>query len=68
MQHAATKWDHAEDVEIEDRKYYLVKTNGGEWRDVDLKLMPGVMLRHYLKPNIVRGRPIWVAEVNEPTV
>lgn len=63
---AATEWKRPEEVEIDDRQEYIVHTNGGEWRDPDLRLMPGLMVKHFLKPQIVRGRPMWLAAVNPP--
>lgn len=45
-------------TQIEDRSWYVVRDNGGEWGDFDLRTMPGRTLKHLLRPNIVRGRPV----------
>lgn len=67
--HAATKWDHADDVEIDDRKQYLVITNAREWGDPDLvQAHKGAWVRHMMRPEMVRGRPVWLAEIIPPQV
>jgi len=45
---------------------YLVRTNGAEWRDNDLHLWPAPLLTHHMRPEITRGRPVWVAKVTDP--
>jgi hypothetical protein len=45
---------------------YIVKTNGGEWRDSDLHLWRGHQVIHAMRPECVRGRPILIAEVINP--
>lgn len=61
---AASKgWQKAVIVNIEQSKRYLVKTNGGEWRYPDLYLMTGYEVLNKLRPEYVRGRPVYVAEV-----
>jgi hypothetical protein len=67
--HAATKWDHADDVELDDNKLYLVMTNAWEWGDsYDPKVLQGRWVRHLLRPEMVRGRPTWLAEITMPQV
>jgi hypothetical protein len=60
-------WQKVADARIEDHARYLVKTNGTEWRDVDTVILPGIAVKHYLEPQIVRGRPTHVALITEPT-
>jgi hypothetical protein len=60
-------WVKAEGFKPEYGKWYVVWTNGQEWHDHHIHLYPGTMLAHYLKPDMVRGRPLWVAEVTDPT-
>lgn len=60
------RWQRAEDVIPEWGAMYLVKTNAGEWRDNDLYFWPAPLLERAMKPEIVRGRPIWVAKVTDP--
>lgn len=62
----AMLWQDARVVEPDDRKWYLVITNGAQDRENDKFVWPGLMLRHALEPQIIRGRPLWVAEITEP--
>lgn len=59
-------WIKAEEVKIENGNYYLVRTNGREYGDHDLHLWPAPLLERHMRPEIVRGRPVWVALVTEP--
>ncbi len=63
---AATAWAKPEDCAIDDLAYYLVKTNGGEWRDPDLRLMKGYEVRRKSEVSYIRGRPVLIARVNDP--
>ena len=56
-------WEDATKVEIDPKAYYVVQHNGGEWRDFDLGVLSGSLVKLRLEPNYVRGRPIWVAKV-----
>lgn len=60
------RWIAAADAKPKIGEYYVVKTNGGEWRDCDLMIMPAPLLRNYMRPEIVRGRPLFVALVTDP--
>lgn len=60
------KWLHAETVEVRRDLYYLVKTNGAEWHDLDLFVWPGAMVAEKMRREILRGRPVWLCVV-EPT-
>lgn len=51
---------------IEDHTMYLVKTNGSEWRDGDLFIWPGVMVKNRMRPEIVRGRPTHISIITKP--
>lgn len=62
----AMTWVDARTIEPELGKYYIVKTNGNEWRDFDLHLWPAPILAARLCEHIVRGKPMWVAEITEP--
>jgi len=59
-------WERAETASIDANAFYLVKDNGGEWRDFDLHVMRGTMINHKLAPNYVRGRPEWVCKITQP--
>lgn len=59
-------WEKAETAMIDDTAYYLVQDNGHEWRDFDLSVQRGYMIRHKLEPSYIRGRPEWVAKVIRP--
>jgi hypothetical protein len=63
---ASTEWTTPVLAEIDDRADYLVKTNGGEWRDPDLHMWAGYRVKHMLGDNIVRGRPVLIARVIDP--
>lgn len=60
------KWMKAEGAVIDKDGNYLVKTNGAEWNDGDLKLLPGFVVKKLLEPNVVRGRAVWVARITDP--
>lgn len=69
MGYAATKWNHADDVETDDMKEYLVITNARDWGDADyVKVMRGAFVRHLMRPEMIRGRPVWVAEIVMPKI
>jgi hypothetical protein len=60
-------WERAETAEIDTKSHYVVQHNGHEWRDFDLMIMPGIMVKRRLEPEYVRGRPEWVAKIVRPT-
>lgn len=60
-------WEKPEVVSADPMAFYVVKDNGSEWRDFDLRIMRGVMVLHKLKPNYVRGRPEWVCKITPPS-
>lgn len=60
---AATDWRDPMTEIIEPDIWYLVQTNGMEWRDHDLFVWVGRMVSAKLDPNYVRGRPIRVARI-----
>lgn len=59
-------WERAETAAIDEMAFYLVQDNGMEWRDHDLHVMKGYLVRARLEPQIVRGRPVWVAKIVRP--
>ena len=59
-------WEPAETAAIEDTAFYLVQDNGMEWRDHDLHVMKGWLVRGRLGPDMVRGRPQWISKINRP--
>lgn len=59
-------WERADQATIDNSADYLVQTNGNEWRDQDRFVWPGIRVRHMMRPEIVRGRPVWIAKVTEP--
>jgi hypothetical protein len=63
---AATEWFEPTLANINDDAWYLVKTNGMEWRDHDLFVWRGIMVAIKLRPDYVRGRPILIARINAP--
>lgn len=62
----AMHWQKAEEVSIDELSWYIVKTNGAEWRDNDLFVWRGWQLKHNIRPEMVRGRPIWIAKITDP--
>lgn len=64
--HAATEWFEPTLGNINDDAWYLVQTNGMEWRDHDLFVWRGIMVAMKLRPDYVRGRPIRIARINLP--
>ncbi len=46
---------------IKPNEVYVVRTNAGEWRDPDLRVMRGSVLLTLHEQKLVRGKPIWVA-------
>lgn len=62
------KWERADEAGIDPGAHYLVKTNGGEWRDFDLALLSGWQVQRYMEPDYVRGRPEWIARINAPAL
>lgn len=66
MTNKALLWEKADEAEIDESANYLVADNGHEWRDFDLHVMRGIMVKHRLRPGFVRGRPEWVAKVVRP--
>src|SRR5262245_23295776 len=65
---AATEWMEPTLVNVDVDAWYLVQTNGMEWRDHDLFVIRGRFLALKLKPEIVRGRPMRIARINLPKV
>lgn len=65
---ATTEWIKAEDVVVDETAYYLVKTNGDQWRDPSLYTMRGYEVARKLEPGYIRGRPEWVAKINVPAM
>lgn len=59
-------WEKAESANIDLGAFYLVKDNGGEWRDFDLSILKGPIVTYRLRPEIVRGRPVWIAKITNP--
>jgi len=59
-------WEKAEMAAIDDSAYYLVQDNGAEWRDFDLSVQKGYLVRGRLEPRFVRGRPEWIAKIIRP--
>lgn len=62
----ALLWEKAADAEIDESANYLVADNGHEWRDFDLSVMRGIMVKSRLRPSYVRGRPEWIAKIVRP--
>ena len=60
---ATTEWMEPTLVDIVEDDWYLVQTNGMEWRDHDLFVWKGVAVSMRLKPEMVRGRPIRIARI-----
>lgn len=56
-------WVDATEAEIDPNAYYVIQHNGGEWRDFDLGVISGALVKRRLEPDYVRGRPIWVAKI-----
>lgn len=61
-------WERADEAVIDTDAYYVVQHNGHEWRDFDLAVLSGVMVKYRLMPPYVRGRPEWVAKIVRPTL
>jgi hypothetical protein len=61
---ATSEWKEAVLVNIDTNAWYLVQTNGMEWRDSDLFVMRGIAVALHLKPERVRGRPVRIARIN----
>lgn len=59
-------WERAEDALIAETSYYVVLDNGREWGDPDLNIVKGYVVRARLEPQIIRGRPEWIARVIRP--
>ncbi len=64
---ATSDWMEPVLVNIREDDWYLVQTNGMEWRDHDLFVWRGVQVALKLKPEIVRGRPVRIARINQST-
>lgn len=61
------QWEFAAEASaVDDAAHYLVKTNGGEWRDPDLRVMKGYEVRRKLEVGFVRGRPVLIARIIDP--
>lgn len=58
-------WEDAETAKIDESSYYLVKDNGGEWRDFDWHVIHGRLVSAHLAPTYIRGRPIWIARLEK---
>lgn len=65
-QPAATAWFEPTPQAIKEDAWYIVQTNGMEWRDHDLFIWKGIHLAMKLDPRFIRGRPILVAEIVKP--
>ena len=63
---ATAQWQRPNAPNILEDVHYLVKTNGGEWRDPDLRVMKGYEVLQKIKPGYVRGRPILIAKIMDP--
>lgn len=59
-------WERAETATIDPQAFYLVKDNGGEWRDFDLSILKGPIVSYRMRPSIIRGRPEWIAKITNP--
>jgi len=59
-------WQKANEVEIDEDAYYVVQTNGAEWRDFDLMVMRGTLVKLRIEPHYIRGRPMWICKVIRP--
>lgn len=64
MDAATAKWTEPTLVNIDDHAWYLVQTNGMEWRDHDLFVWRGIAVAMKLDPKVVRGRPIRIARID----
>jgi hypothetical protein len=62
----AMPFEDARSAAIDDSAYYIVQTNGAEWRDFDLAVLKGYMVRRRTENDYVRGRPVWVAKIVRP--
>jgi hypothetical protein len=60
------QWERAEEALIDLSSYYVVQTNGGKWRDFDLSVWHGRVVRARMVPEYVRGRPVWIAKIVRP--
>lgn len=60
-------WEKAETAAINDMDFYLVQDNGREWRDFDLSILKGYVVRARLRPEYVRGRPEWIVKIIRPS-
>src|SRR4051812_10563688 len=45
------QWQSAEGAQIDDSAYYVVQHNGHEWRDFDLAVLRGSLVRRRLEPD-----------------
>lgn len=63
---ATSEWMEPTLMNLRENDWYLVQTNGMEWRDADLFVWKGIAVMMRLKPEIVRGRPIRIARINLP--
>lgn len=61
-------WEDATKASIDTESYYVVQTNGAEWRDFDLAIMPGKIVQFRLEPRYVRGRPVWISKITPPSI
>ena len=43
-------WEDATKVTIDPKAYYVVQHNGGEWRDFDLGVISGTLVKMRLEP------------------
>jgi hypothetical protein len=59
-------WEKAEYDSLDLQAYYLVQTNGKEWRDWDLFVLRGYLIAKQLAPEHVRGRPVWICKIVRP--
>ena len=63
-----TLWVQADAADIDDAAHYLVKTNAGEWRDADLRVMKGYEVKRKREPSYIRGRPVLIARIIDPNL
>lgn len=60
---AAQNWETPLINNIDEKAWYLMQTNGMEWRDHDLFLTRGIQVLYLLRDEIKRGRPVRIAKV-----
>ncbi len=59
------KWKEVKTLDLDSLSgNYVVKTNGGEWRDVDIFVWPAILLRKKIKLDLERGKPIYAFQLD----